>query len=235
MSVFPALESALDAAAHRRQVAPRARSWGRWVATPALAVCAAALLVALLPADTELAATAPPVTAPPVTVPAETLALSAALTAAPRPGMRGELVQRPRLRATATEIAAHVPYPPGAAESMDWEATPPGPADMASINDRTTVQFLVEYRAACTWATFWLFALTAGNEPALAGATAVLQDIPHWPTQRGALADPYERTQGWNAVAPAAAARDAGPVRTYARANCAEVPSPFSDVIRPGG
>jgi hypothetical protein len=139
------------------------------------------------------------------------------------------------LRATAAELAARVPYPPGVGESMDWEWTPPGPADMASINDRTTVQFLVEYRAACTWATFWLFALTTANEPALASATTVLQDIPHWPTQRATLADSYERTQGWNAVAPAAAARDAGPVRAYASVNCAKVPTPYSAVIRSAG
>ena len=228
MSVFPALESALDAAAYRRVSRPR--SWGGWVAAPALAVCAAALLVALLPADIEQAASAPP-----VVVPAETLARSGALTTAPRPEPRGAPVRHAQLRAVAGEIAARVPYPPGAGESMDWEATPPGPSDMASINDRATVQFLVEYRAACTWVTFWLFALASANEPALAGATAVLQDVPRWPTQRATLADPYERTAGWNAVAPAAAARDAGPVRVYARGNCAEVPTPWNDVIRSGG
>ena len=86
--------------------------------------------------------------------------------------------------------------------------------------------------AACTWAAFWLFALEHGHAPALASATAVLQDVPHWPSARGSLGDPYERTQGWNAVAPAAAARDAAPVRTYTRANCTGVPSPYDDVIR---
>jgi len=115
---------------------------------------------------------------------------------------------------------------------MPWEGTPPGPADMASITDRTTVQFLVEYRAACTWATFWLFAFGEADAPALASATAVLQDIPHWPTQRAALVDKFERTAGWNAVAAAAAARDAGPVRRYAASNCAEVPTPWNGVIR---
>jgi hypothetical protein len=63
----------------------------------------------------------------------------------------------------------------------------------------------------------------------------VLQDIPHWPTQRATLADPFERTAGWNAVAPAAAARDAGQVRAYASVNCAQVPTPVSDVVRSAG
>ena len=230
MSVFPALESALDAAAHRRQVVPRSRSWGRWVAAPALAVCAAALVVALLPANTvEREVGAPE---PPVTVPAASLARSDALTRAPDLAMPGEPVEHVQLRAVATEIAARVPHPPGAGESMNWEATPPGPADMATIGRREAVQMLVEYRAACTWATFWLFALASGNEAALASATAVLQDVPLWPSHRASRADAFERTQGWNAVAPAAAARDAGPVRRYARANCATVPSPWSDVIR---
>jgi hypothetical protein len=166
-----------------------------------------------------------------VTVPAATLALSTALTTAPVP-RAGARIAHTDLRAVATEIAARVPYPPGAGESMPWEGTPLSPADMASITDRTTVQFLVEYRAACTWATFWLFALGAANAPALTSATAVLQDIPHWPTQRAALADAFERTAGWNAVASAAAGRDAGPVRKYAASNCAAVPTPWNGVIR---
>ena len=229
MSVFPGLEDALDAAAHRRFGRRRSRHWARWVAAPALAVCAAALVVAVLPGE-EPGGRAAGIPRP-VTVPAATLALSAALTAAPVPRV-GERVGHAELRAVATEIAARVPYPPGAGESMLWEGTPAGPTDMASINDRATVQFLVEYRAACTWATFWLFAFGEANAPALASATAVLQDVPHWPTQRATLEDKFERTAGWNAVAPAAAARDAGPVRAYATANCVEVPTPWNGVIR---
>ncbi|MBE2320279.1 hypothetical protein DVA67_030210 [Solirubrobacter sp. CPCC 204708] len=230
MSVFPELESALDAAAHRRYRGRRRRVWVRWAAAPALAAGAAALVVALVPEREATGPAAPP----PVTVPAAALARSDALVAAPAAPLnaRTERLEHSELRAAAGEIAARVPYPPGAGESMDWEGTPPGPTDMASINDRGTVQFLVEFRAGCAWATFWLFALEQGNESALASATAVLQDVPHWPTLRASLQDPYERTQGWNAVAPAALARDAGPVRAYARANCAVVPTPWNDVIR---
>ena len=149
-----------------------------------------------------------------MTVPAATLALSCRA----HHGARADAPARERVGHAELARGRHgdrarVPYPPGAAESMPWEGTPPGPTDMASISDRATVQFLVEYRAACTWATFWLFALGEANAPALASATAVLQDVPHWPTQRAALDDRFERTAGWNAVAPAAAARDAGPVR----------------------
>ena len=230
MSAFPGLEAALDTAASRRFGGRRPRPWGRWVAAPALTVCAAALVVALLPARTAEPGVA--ASEPPVTVPAAALARSDALTRAPDLAMPGEPVEHARLRAVATQIATRVPHPPGAGESMNWEATPRSSADMASIGRREAVQMLVEFRAACTWATFWLFALAQGNAPALASATAVLQDVPHWPSHRASRADPFERTQGWNAVAPAAAAGDARPVREYAGANCAMVPSPWSDVIR---
>lgn len=226
MSAFPALEAALDAAAHRHYRRHRLGAWARWVAAPALAVCAAALVIALLPEQPA----AGPAGAPPVTVPAVTLALSQALTLTPVTS-QGDLVEHTRLRAAAAEIAARVPYPPGAGESMPWERTPADRTGMASVTQRAAIQSLVEYRAACTWLALWLFAYGEGNAPALASATAVLQDIPRWPTQRGSLADPYERTVGWSLVARAAAAGDPAPLRDYGR-NCTAVPSPYTAAIR---
>jgi len=231
MSVFPELESALDEAAERHYPRRRQRSWATWVAVPAGAVCAAALAVALLPGPDAGAPVAAP---PPVTVSAETLALSRALVAAPTPDWRdlGDRIAHERLPAVAAEIAARVPYAPGAAESMDWPGTPKSRANMSSIGSSVAVQFLVEYRAACTWAAFWLWARQEGNPAASVGATAVLQDIPHWPALRGSLADPYERTVGWPLNAKAAKAGDVAPVRQYAQANCRSVPSPYTAAIR---
>ena len=232
MSVFPELEAALGEAAERRYPRRRPRSWARWVAAPVAAVCAAALAVAVLggrdpgmPAATASA---------PVTVAPETLARSRALVAAPTPEWRGTggRIAHAELPTVAAQIAARVPYPPGTGESMRWAGTPKRATDMGSISARVDVQFLVEYRAACTWAQFWLFAREAGNPSAVASATAVLQDIPHWPALRGSLADPYERTVGWPLNARASAAGDVAPVRRYAASNCREVPSPYSAAIR---
>ncbi|MDA0179886.1 hypothetical protein OJ997_06235 [Solirubrobacter phytolaccae] len=233
MTLFPGLEAALDEAAVRRYPRRRPRSWARWVAAPALAVCAVALVVAVMPEEraTHPEAAAPP---PPVTVAPETLAQSRALVDAPTPDWRDvdDRLAHAELPGVAAEIAARVPYAPGARESMDWAGTPKSPTDMSSIGSRVAVQFLVEYRAACTWAAFWLWAQQEGNTAALAGATAVLQDIPHWPALRGSLEDPYERTVGWPLNAKAAAAGDVAPVRQYAVANCTAIPSPYTAAIR---
>lgn len=233
MSLFPELESALEAAAERRYPRRRRRSWTRWVAVPALAVCVAALVVALVPTRGGPAPVEAPA-APPVTVSLETLVRSRALAAAPTPDWRaaGGLIAHGELEAVAAEIAARVPYPPGAHESMPWTGTPNSRTDMSSINSRAQVQSLVEYRAACTWAALWLWAQQEGQTAAQAGATAVLQDVPHWPTLRGSLADPYERTVGWSLNAKAAAAGEAAPLRQYAAANCTRVPSPYAAAIR---
>lgn len=231
MSLFPQLESALDAAAQRRYPRRRQRSWARWVAAPAAAVCAAALAVAVAQHDE---ASAPAAAPPPLTVPAEALAQSQALVAAPTPEWRsnGTRIPHDQLPLVAAEIAARVPYPPGAGESMDWAGTPANAANMGSISARVDVQFLVEYRAACTWAQFWVFAQQTGNTPARTAATAVLQDIPHWPALRGSLRDPYERTVGWSLNARAAAAGDPAPLRQYAQGSCGRVPSPYAAAIR---
>jgi hypothetical protein len=204
----------------------------RWVAAPVALVCAAALVIALLPREPT-----PAPAALPLTVSEGTLGLSRALVTAPVVPSTGrreppDPVPHAALSAVAAGIAAHVPYPPGAGESMDWARLPADPRNMGSVNFRSDVQFLVEYRAACTWAAFWLYALQAGNEPALVGATAVLGDVPYWPTQRSGLLDHYERTVGWPEVARSAGRRDPAYVREYARANCRAVPSPYSAAIR---
>lgn len=234
MSLLPDFDDALEHAAQRHYGRRRARSWGRWVAAPVAVVVGAALVVALLPRTPDVEVPAAATAPPPLTVPLETLARSRALAGAPLPesGPGGERIPHAQLPAVAAEIAASVPYPPGAGESMDWAGLPVGPRDMASVNVRADVQRLVEYRAACVWATFWLYASERGELAALSGATAVLGDVPHWPTQRGALADPFERTVGWPAVATAAQRRDVAPVRAYAAPNCARVPSPYAAAIR---
>jgi hypothetical protein len=173
----------------------------------------------------------------PLVVPGETLARSKVLVAgagvlpAGREDDR-ERVPHAELPAVAAEIATRVPYPPETFESMNWASLPADPLAGGSVNFRSDVQFLVEYRAACTWAAFWLFAHQAGAAAALESATAVLQDIPHWPTLRGALDEPYERTVGWPRLARASAAGEVTPVRQYASVNCASVSSPYTAAIR---
>jgi len=182
--------------------------------------------VALLPAREGA-----PAGAPRVTVPPETLARSTALTAAPKQVPSGQddgrvRVPHTQLPAVAAEIAAGVPYPPGAGESMDWEALPANPRDMSSVNFRSDVQMLVEYRAACTWVAFWLHAFGTANAPALGAATTVLRDVPAWPTFRGQPADDMQVF--WNGITAAASARDPGPLRRQIELNCRSVPTPWS-------
>lgn len=207
----------------------------RLLTVPALGASAVVLVLAVTAHQPEIEV--PAAARAPLAVPEETLARSKVLVAAASvlPSGRGddrEPVPHAQLPAVAAEIAIQVPYPPGAGESMDWAGVPADPQDMGTVAYRADVQFLVEYRAACTWLAFWLFAHQGREAVALASATAVLQDIPHWPSLRGALEDPYERTVGWPLMARAAAAGDVAPLRQYAAGNCRGVPSPYAAAIR---
>ena len=50
--------------------------------------------------------------------------------------------------------------------------------NMGSINYRTEVESMVQYRASCLWVRFWVSMYDAGNAGALAAATTVLADVP---------------------------------------------------------
>jgi hypothetical protein len=176
MSTLPALEAALDEAAHRHYGARRRRSWR----PPALAsaVGAAALLL-VLPGRTGVPAQTP---SPPV--PAETLALSKALTQAPdMPGFRidAPVIAHADLPAVADGFEDETPYPPGLRDRFDWLSTAPGPHDMASVNYARDVRSLVEWRAACIWLRYWLDSGAAQRQ----AAGSVLGDVPAWPALRG--------------------------------------------------
>jgi len=230
------------AAAHHHARRPWRRRELRRPALSALALGTAGFTLALVVAPAPFGdhAPAPVAAAPapaPLVVPGETLARSKVLVAGAGvlPSGRDDdraPVPHAQLSAVAAEIATRVPYPPATGESMSWASLPADPQSGGSVNFRSDVQSLVEYRAACTWAAFWLFAHQAGDAAALASATAVLQDVPHWPTLRGALDEPYERTVGWPRVARASAAGDVAPVRQYASVNCTAVPSPYTAAIR---
>jgi hypothetical protein len=206
MSTFPELEAALEAAAYRHYGRRRRRfAWRALV--PAVAVAAAALaLVFALPSRTP-----PPVQ--PAQVGEHTLALSHALATAPDPDRDARTpVAHDALAAVAAELRRAIPYPPGVEDRFAWERTPPGPYDMASINYREEVQMLLEFRAGCLWARYWLQAGPAGR----AAAAQVLADVPRWPYRR----DGGDGSQ-WPQLAQAAARDDAAAVEELQRGDCA--------------
>ncbi len=213
MSTFGELEAALDAAAHRHYGRGRPRVPPLVYAAVALAAAAVVLVLALTPApESPVAAVGEP---PAVRVPERTLALSHALTLAPR--VVDARVPHASLAAVAGSLERLVPYPPGMVDRFDWAATPDDPTDMSSINFRIDVETLVQYRASCLWLRFWVAMYDAGNAGALAAATAVLADVPSWPALR------FDRGDGrewWTTLAAQAAARDPGPLRAEVARNC---------------
>jgi hypothetical protein len=181
MTTLPALEAALDEAAHRLYGARRRRRWPLVLfPATALAACATALVLALPGRVVDPAQTTPP---DPV-VPEETLALSTALTRAPdlpEPRLDDPLIAHADLPAVADAFENGTPYPPGHRDTFDWLSTAPGPYDMASVNHARDVRTLVEFRAACIWLRFWLDT----DDVARQAAGTVLTDVPDWPTMRG--------------------------------------------------
>ncbi|WP_028063047.1 hypothetical protein [Solirubrobacter soli] len=181
MTTLPALEAALDEAAHRLYGARRRRRprLHAVLTLPAAAACAAALVLALPGRAGDAAQTGPP---QPV-VPPETLALSAALVAAPdAPEFQigDPVVAHADLPAIADGYEDETPYPPGHRDTFDWLSTAQGPYDMASVNSAREVRSLVEFRAACIWLRFWLDSDGAARE----AAGAILTDAPKWPMLR---------------------------------------------------
>jgi hypothetical protein len=137
--------------------------------------------------------------------PPDPVALSHALTAAPDPV--GSRVGHADLPAVAAGFASQTPYPPGASDDFDWSATPSDPRDMAAIDDRAEVQFLVEYRAQCRWLRSWL---ATRSDVAL----AVLRDVPRWPALR------QDADGQLQADADAAAAGDVAAIQRQVDVNC---------------
>jgi len=181
VTTLPALEAALDEAAHRLYGTRRRRRWPLvLVPATALAVCAIALMLALPGRAVGPAQTPPP---DPI-VPPATLALSAALAQAPDlPERRLDeaLVAHADLPAVADAFEDGTPYPPDRRDTFDWLSTAAGPYDMSSINHASDVRWLVEFRAACIWLRFWLDTDDAARQ----AAGTVLTDVPKWPTMRG--------------------------------------------------
>jgi hypothetical protein len=211
MTTFPELEAALDAAAHRHY----RRRWRlRWrAAVPVLAVAGIAALTLLPRPDAALEGG--PARAPGVSE--ATLALSYALTLAPamprrvRPNV-DEPVPHAELPAVAAEYERQTPYPPTGRDTFDWAATPADPRDMGAVNYRIEIQGLVEFRAGCLWMRYWL----ASEGPARQAATAVLADIPAWPSRRG-------RPGSSQDVAEQAAAGNVAAVSETVRTDCARM------------
>src|SRR5436190_7474623 len=146
MSTFAELEAALEAAAHRhygRRVSRVPRCAGLSLAV----ACAAVVVVlAVTPAAEDPVAG---VGVPPVTVPSQTLAMSQALTLAPR--AVDARVPHASLALVADGLSKLIPYPPGVTDRFDWAATPDDPQNMGSINYRAEVESMIQYRASCLW------------------------------------------------------------------------------------
>jgi len=212
VSTFADLEAALDAAAHRHYGRRGSRVPRFAGVSLAVACVAVAVVLAATPASEDPVAG---VGVPPVTVPASTLAVSHALTLAPRAA--NTRVPHASLAGVAAEAERAVPYPPGMGDRFDWAATPDDPQNMGSINFRAEVESMVQYRASCLWVRFWVSMYDAGNAGALAAATTVLADVPSWPALR------FDRGDGrewWTTLAAQAAARDPGPLRAEVARNC---------------
>jgi hypothetical protein len=181
MTAFPELEAALDAAARRHY--RRRRRFGWRFAMPAMAVAVACVAALVLAPSPEPVPAPGPAKAP--SVPAATLELSHALTLAPatqrrlRPGI-DEPVPHAELPAIAAEFERQTPYPPSGRDTFNWAASPADPQDMGSINYRNDIQGLVEFRAGCLWLRYWLASEGAERQ----AATAVLADVPDWPSRR---------------------------------------------------
>jgi len=221
MSVFEGLEAALDEAAQRHYGRRRLRPHLPSALAGAVAVAAAVAAVVLTGASRPQSPPAVPAQELPLTVPAATLARSSALTtAAPQPQT---LVEHGALNATAAALEAAVPYPPGASDDYDWAVTPDNPRDMASINFRDDLEGLIDFRAACLWTSFWLYAHGRGDAGALAGATTVLNDVSRWPAMRGA----GDGAAYWSTLARHAAAGEPGPLRAAVALNCDSVHVPW--------
>ena len=178
MTLLPALEEALDEAAHRHYGTRRRRSLRPLLPVLAIAACAGVAVLAL-PGRTDR-----PVQEPQPPVPAATLSLSRALAQAP--DLRDLRTSAPviahlDLPAVADAFEDATPYPPGRRDTFDWRSTAAGPRDMRSINFAREVRSLVEWRAACIWLRYWL----DGDAAARQAANVVLGDVPSWPTLRG--------------------------------------------------
>jgi hypothetical protein len=226
MTRLPEIEHELVAAAARRYGRSRrasliAHRWTSGVRPGRVAVIAMVVLVTLVvavysagtPFD-EHEAARPNADAD---VPAAALRLSRELTRAPAAPPSGRLdaaelhenrIARGQVPVVAQEIQRRIPYPPGRNDTYDWEKRPPDPTGMASLDFRNDVQALIEYRASCIWLDYWL-------QTQHASATAVLSDIPQWPTFRtGETAKHHEQ------LAAAARAGTAAPIRREVQANC---------------
>jgi hypothetical protein len=198
MSRLPQLEAQLLAAAAGRR--PRARR-RLLVGAGVLAIAACVVIALLLAPVSEPQRRDRPVSQP-VTVPAATLVKARALAQMSRPPRTN--VADDRVAAEAKRLMAQTPYPPGVRDPLDWsDAT-------LDIHNTFDVQSTIEYRAYCFWVKYWV------NGADRAGATAVLEQTPYWPTMRRNDRPKYWQKKIWNAAREG----DAAAMRQEVRVNC---------------
>lgn len=213
MSAFPALEEALDQAAHRHYGRKRRRL--RWrLAVPALATAAVAASIALI-ARPEPAA--PPSVKPQPAARVTVATLDRSRAYARRPDTpKYDPAHQPRvahaaLPAVAARLRQPIPYPPGMSDDFDWAAVPSDPRDMSSIGNALEMQSLIEFRAGCLWLLYWLGTTDPRERRA---AASVLADVPHFPRLR------VTGPRMWRRIAELAAAGDALELRAIQPGQC---------------
>lgn len=198
MTRLPQLEAQLVAAAAKRRPRPGLRIAG--AAALAVAACIAAAL--LLAPSSEPQRLDRPVAAP-ETVPAATLVKARALAHMPVPSRAR--IPADRVLAEAKRARAQTPYPPRVSDPYDWAK------NKWRFRNAFEVHNNVEYIAYCLWIHYWV------NGADRAGAGAVLEQYPYWPTRRG---KDNSLTYWQTKVLTAVRTRDAATMRSLADGEC---------------
>lgn len=86
--------------------------------------------------------------------------------------------------ATAREVQAELPYPPGMRDEYDWSKYSIGATLGAGGEVRREIQLMSETRAKCIWLRYYVKAHDRGDRRAMTDAAGILARAPHWPATR---------------------------------------------------
>lgn len=112
---------------------------------------------------------------------------SQALTKAPeltaeRPGPAASVGAD--LEQATKDAKQRIPYPPGSSDSFNSKGHTRGATLGSGEETARETGFVVEYRAACLWRTYFVQSVESGNTRAQADALAILKQVPSWPATR---------------------------------------------------
>lgn len=180
---------------------------------PALCACAVAI-GSVLGCQQEAADVARSLPA----VPAATLAKAERLAAMPAtPREPSEERSAEKLAEFASRLLRTIPYPPERTDELllDLVAQQTRASGMSRISSDRDVRIQAEFRAACTWTSYWLDAQDADDGAALKSATTVLRSVPQWPSIENSGI-----TTSMSLLAQAAESGDSRPLREEVDGNC---------------